>query len=519
MKTSQYCSLIFENMDKYYFAQFCLKKCCAFFITLLCVISSSLVSAQITMGIPRPSKPPIVSIFVEEIRPIPSVDHLFDEKSHNTTPEQPRKNFFYIYFHFSRNYGISTFNRRNVRFLINYEIVSDSRKISGSDVKQYIEGENSLEVDVAKLYEKVSKNLWVDTYRGVGIKFKDAYYKMGLNKYSLMIHVSEEGNPSKKGDLIIKPIDVSVKLDRASNGCNNKLSIKIEPEFEAPTLNLTYLGLKDNDLEDSFQGGRLGNGSLYTIQLKKIYGTQPKNVKILAHSRGNTPSLNELIIPAADGLDLSAYEFERDEKTNKERIPVTISIPQCHVNPFYSMPITLTYSNNVQMDLDGSPQSVKIPAGQSQYQFDVFLKSAVRCAKDLTMTASSSDFQNIASSNISLPASNELKLEAMYHGKQKNVYEHISVLVKMIKCSSNSERNTVIRLRYEGAGAAYLLNPPSTFDVSDELKTISIYLDRQRSLCGASLKIFASADDAAIVSQTITLGSPERKTIVLSTVN
>mgnify|MGYP007115106312 CR=1 FL=1 len=511
-------------MDKYYFVRFCFKKWCVFFITLLIFISNSLVSAQVTMvGRYRPSKPSVASIFVEEIRPIASVDHLFDEKSHNTTPEQPRENFFYIYFHFSRNYGISTFNRRNVRFLINYEIVSDSRKISGSDVKQYIEGENSLEVDVAKLYEKVSKNLWVDTYRGVGIKFKDAYYKMGLNKYSLMIHVSEEGNPSKMGTLTIEPMDVRVKLNRMSNGCSDKVSMEAVRASTTTKsgLDLFYSGTGKDDLDGAPQSVDMRDlaSNQINIPLKKIYATKSKNLQIVAHARGYTPSCHELNIPAADGLTLSAAVLERNQKTNGERIPVTISIPQCHVNPFYSMPITLTYSNNAQMDLDGSPQSVKIPAGQSQYQFDVFLKSAVRCAKDLTMTASSSDFQNIASSNISLPASNELKLEAMYHGKQKNVYEHISVLVKMIKCSSNSERNTVIRLCYEGAGAAYLLNPPSTLDLSNELKTISIYLDRQRSLCDASLKIFASADDAAIVSQTITLGSPERKTIVLSTVN
>ena len=511
-------------MDRDYFARFCFKKYCAVFVTILFVLLSGLAIAQWVW----PSRNPVYDpskarnvITVCSIEPLSSLDSLFisAENLHVRSSEEPKKYFFYVHTNISRSHHYLAPQCSSIRLLIDYEITDGSRKISGSDIEKYIDAEKQLIIQVSDLFRLGERKWWADSYRGIGVKFKDAYYKMGLNKYSLMIHVWEEGNPSKKGDLIIKPIDVSVKLDRASNGCNNKLSIKIEPEFEAPTLNLNYSGLDDNDLEGSPQGERLGNGLLYTRQLKKIYGTQPKNVKILAHSRGNTPSLIELIIPAADGLDLSACEFERDEKTNKERIPVTISIPQCHVNPFYSMPITLTYSNNVQMDLDGSPQSVKIPAGQSQYQFDVFLKSAVRCAKDLTMTASSSDFQNIASSNISLPASNELKLEAMYHGKQKNVYEHISVLVKMIKCSSNSERNTVIRLRYEGAGAAYLLNPPSTFDVSDELKTISIYLDRQRSLCGASLKIFASADDAAIVSQTITLGSSERKTLVLSAGN
>ncbi len=513
-------------MGKGYLIRFCFKKYSIFFITVLVgLFSGSVKSRSYSRIKPFVSSSASDNIVLESIELLSSVNHLsrFDEKEHCPSSERPKKYFFYIHTNVSSSDHTSYPDRFVVSLLIDYEINDGSRKINGSDIGKYIEGDKRMIINILQPYLLNGRKWPIDSYCGIGVKFKDAYYKEGLNKYKLMIRVSEEGNPSKMGTLTIEPMDVRVKLNRMSNGCSDKVSMEAVRASTTTKsgLDLFYSGTGKDDLDGAPQSVDMRDlaSNQINIPLKKIYATKSKNLQIVAHARGYTPSCHELNIPAADGLTLSAAVLERNQKTNGERIPVTISIPQCHVNPFYSMPITLTYSNNAQMDLDGSPQSVKIPAGQSQYQFDVFLKSAVRCAKDLTMTASSSDFQNIASSNISLPASNELKLEAMYHGKQKNVYEHISVLVKMIKCSSNSERNTVIRLCYEGAGAAYLLNPPSTLDLSNELKTISIYLDRQRSLCDASLKIFASADDAAIVSQTITLGSPERKTIVLSTVN
>jgi hypothetical protein len=521
-------------MDMGYFIRF-------FLLTMLIILLGDFVSAQLVpcglqlastnSNFSRSSGAVGVSILVEEIRPVSSVEHLpislanhlFDELTHIPSSEQPRKNFFYAYFNFSRNYLSNAFNRSIVKFIISYEITEGSRRISDQQIRQYIDGEGSLEINVAGLFKKVPNNYGIDTALGIGVKFKDAYYKAGLNKYKLVICISEGGNPSKMGTLTIEPIDVSVKLNRGSNGCSNRIlmtAVRTSTTTKAD-LNIFYSGTGKDDLDGAPQLVNMSNlaSNRVDIALKKIYARNPKNLQILAHAQGYTPSWHELSIPAADGLILSAGELKCDPETGVKHIPMTINIPECHVNNLYHTPIWLIYSGRGQVDLDDPPTLVRMPRGQRQCQFNIPLKSGVRCAKHLRVSATSKEYRNIAFLSIILPESNELQLRATHHAKQKYVREHISVLLKTVTCSTSRASNTTIGLIYGGAGAAYLINPPSTIDLSGGSEIISIYLDEQRSLCNEKLKISAVLDGSETVSQIIMLDSSGSKTLILSPVN
>lgn len=495
------------------------------FIASLLILSSSLVRAQyrITTRPVYESKPSLAIITLCSIKLVPSVSaDLADDQGYIPSAFQPKKYLFYVNPDISRDHHNRYPNRSTIKLLISYKIVDGSREISGAAIKDYIDGQENLQIKVSDLFKVGARKWYANPYYGIGVKFKEAYYRAGYNKYKLVICVQEEGELSNMSTLTIEPMDTNMKLNEVASGCNNRVSLMATRTTTAKIdLDFSYWGTGINYLDNApslISMNEMEFSKTLDMPLRKIYANEPKKLQILTHARGYTPSLNELIIPAANGLALSAGEPELDLVSKKERIPITISIPECHVNNLSDLPISLAYSNDGQVELDNPPPSVVIPKGQHQYQFDLVLKPYVRYAKNLDITASSIDFENTPLLVIPLSESSKLLLEAAHNAKRKNIHAFVSITVKVFKSPSiGNGGNIMVNLTYEGAGAAYLLGPPSKIEVSSsESKTIIIYLNERHSLCPEHLKITACVDGSPASTQTVTLSSSAVKSLVLS---
>lgn len=308
--------------------------------------------------------------------------------------------------------------------------------IEGEKLKEYIILNDTSSGDGVESYlgfpvQRYSSNQ-------VALEFTEAYYRDHINEWNLEIRIERresDGTFISSYPLVIKPLHLSVVQNRIdASGCKNTLKLKLEtPGNKGTTIKyLSYLGTAvpfidiNRPISKAIPTDK--EEALFDIDVYRIYTNESKQLEIIAYQPGYLPARAQIDIAPPEGLAVTAGIYNKVQNN----IPITVSIPECHKRNLVSTPVVLTYSGEGANLLNNPSRTVNIPPRSILHTINLSLKPGDKCAENLRISASSTDFGNTTQPiDITIPELRTLQLNATYHPKKGNLNERIAVSLGM----------------------------------------------------------------------------------------
>lgn len=359
--------------------------------------------------------------------------------------------------------------------------------IEGDRVKEYIEVKSEPLGDAVEEYGSFPVKRYMSN--PVALEFTEKYYQDHINEWSLEIRIERyeyDGTRITSYPLILKPLHLNIVQNRIdATGCKNTLKLKLEtPGNTGTTIKyLSYVGAAAPFIDVFRPTSKVipadKEEALFDIDVYRIYANESKQLEVIAYQPGYLPARAQIDIEPAGGLAVTAGVYNK----TKNNIPVTVSIPECHKRYLVSTPVMLTYSGKGANLLNNPSRTVNIPPRAVSHTFNLLLKPGDKCAENIRISASSTDFGNTTQPvDITIPELRTLQLSATHHPKKGNLNERIAVDLGMISCENNA---ATVYLEYQGEGKNELIELPTSINLSGDKRTFNLYLNKRSDRCQA----------------------------------